>query len=126
MACVYFIQASRLRLIKIGRATDPVERVSALRTGSPDALSLLAFIRCDDMAAAAILERDLHRQFQSDRSHGEWFEPTGALLRLIQERDTEAADDEHKRLYLRALAMCHTPKGKRRLRDVERQRRAAA
>jgi hypothetical protein len=77
---VYFVQAAKLGLIKIGVATDARRRLIALQTGSPDRLSLLGVVGADDAAA---FERDLHARFRRHWTHGEWFEPAAPRLDYI-------------------------------------------
>lgn len=123
MRFVYFIQAMRLGLVKIGQARDPIGRLCELQVGSPDQLSLLGSIRCADTAEAVNLERSLHSQFAADRSHGEWFSPTADLMELIAQRVGDMGEDERLRVYLRALAVVHSPDTRRRVRYAERRRR---
>ena len=78
---VYFVQAKVLRLIKIGCAVEPIDRLYTLRCGSPDELTLLGVIRA---ANAMQVERGFHHQFATARQHGEWFEPTPDLLATIK------------------------------------------
>lgn len=75
---VYFIEATTSGLIKIGSASNPVGRLAALQTGSPERLRLLG-----TEPGGAARERELHSIFAADRSHGEWFHPSEALLNLI-------------------------------------------
>lgn len=75
---VYFIAAPEQGLVKIGFATDVSARFSAIRTGSPSPLALIATMQgtIDD-------EAELHRLFKQARSHLEWFCYTGMLAKLI-------------------------------------------
>lgn len=79
---VYFVRATTLRLIKIGRARDMGQRLSGLQVGSPDKLELMGIIRPADPEQ---LEADLHRRFDRHRTHGEWFSPAPALEAYIAE-----------------------------------------
>lgn len=74
---VYFVEAVGADRIKIGSTTNIEHRLSTLKVGSPFPLRLLA-IRRDD----GTLEAQLHRQFASNRLHGEWFRMTEDLLKL--------------------------------------------
>ncbi len=78
---VYFIRAETLGLIKIGMAVDVPKRLKALRVGSPDHLEVIGVIRTRNPAQ---LELNLHQQFRSAVHHGEWFNPTPALLAHIE------------------------------------------
>lgn len=72
---VYFVQAKRCRLIKIGFSVDPLARLRDLQGMSPDQLILLVTTRgsIDD-------EQRYHVEFAKFRKHGEWFRPARALL----------------------------------------------
>lgn len=86
---VYFVQAEKLGLIKIGYAADIRERLRSLQVGSPDRLTLIGAIYDND---ALSIEAQLHSRFRDDREHGEWFRPTEALLAFIAEWTVERAD----------------------------------
>lgn len=77
---IYFIQATRSGLIKIGSASDPRGRLRSLQTGSPERLRLIGHI-----PGGTARERQLHDQFAADRSHGEWFVPSAELVAFIKE-----------------------------------------
>lgn len=74
---VYFVQAEELRLIKIGVADRLEQRIRELSLMSPDRLIVLGVQHCDQGGA---LEAVLHERFAEDRAHGEWFNPSEALL----------------------------------------------
>lgn len=71
----YFVQGRMTEFIKIGKSFNPRERLPTLQTGSPDELILIAIIDGDK-------EKALHRKFQADRHHGEWFFPKNILTFL--------------------------------------------
>lgn len=77
---IYAIQARALRVIKIGYASNPANRLKSLQTGSPDLLNMIGLWR-------GVLqdEIDLHLEFGKLRVHGEWFQETPELLKRIQE-----------------------------------------
>lgn len=78
--CVYFIEAVDLQRVKIGYTSDRAEsRLSALQTGCPVRLRVLAQIKGD-----AESERLLHEQFSHLRLHGEWFKLERDLLEYVQ------------------------------------------
>lgn len=77
---VYFVQAETLGLIKIGVTNDTARRLGSLQTFSPDRLKLLGLMICP---ARGSLEAWLHNRFADARSHGEWFNPTPALVEFI-------------------------------------------
>lgn len=78
---VYFIEAERLGLVKIGWGADAARRMSQLQVGSPDRLILLGALLTDDPVA---LEKELHETFSDQRVHGEWFKPSEALSEIVE------------------------------------------
>lgn len=78
---VYFIQRGERGDIKIGYSDKPGRRLSALQTGSPEPLHLLATLP-GDMA----LERELHRRFAAHRLNGEWFRPAAEIFTFVAEQ----------------------------------------
>lgn len=80
-AWIYFVQANCGGPIKIGWTQDIDRRVRDMQAVNPFKLLVVGKFRgklCD--------ERRLHDEFASERLHGEWFEPTDALLtRIAQE-----------------------------------------
>lgn len=76
---IYFIQAKRLGLIKIGRANRIMARLQDLQCGSPDELLFLW-----GFWARPSAEAELHRYFHRERVRGEWFEPSDDLLNYIR------------------------------------------
>jgi hypothetical protein len=79
---VYFIQAVDGGPIKIGRATDPWVRLSALQAGNWRELRLVGVV---GPGRASGLEARLHVEFSADRLVGEWFSETGLLWQRINE-----------------------------------------
>lgn len=75
---VYFIQSEKTDLVKIGQTLQPHQRLTALQTGSPDKLRILKVIHARENA-----EKLLHQHFESDKSHGEWFNPSQRLVNFI-------------------------------------------
>ena len=70
---VYFISNGK-NLIKIGYSKDPIKRLAALQTASPDRLSLLAI-----KPGKKDVESQLHEEFKESRMEGEWFQLTPKL-----------------------------------------------
>jgi excisionase family DNA binding protein len=82
MAYIYFLEHPVPGgLIKIGRSKNPEKRVAYFQAHSPVPLSLLFFMEGD-----AKLESKLHRRFSEFRRHGDWFEPSGEILKFIEEQ----------------------------------------
>lgn len=80
---IYFIQAEKLRLIKIGFCKSEfhvIERLKELQIGSPDKLNLIGIISPHGTKSFEAL---LHRQFKHIHSHGEWFFENDKLLSYI-------------------------------------------
>lgn len=76
---VYAILAWRSRMVKIGVAADPRQRLATIRTMSPEPLELIAVSHGGGRA----IEGQLHRKLGSIRSHGEWFHLTPELMEIL-------------------------------------------
>lgn len=77
MSQVYFLLASSVNLIKIGRSGDPETRFEQLRLLSPVPLEVIGIIE-----GGSAVEADLHQQFNHLHSHGEWFHAAHELRRF--------------------------------------------
>lgn len=80
MTCVYFIAAPSVGMIKIGKATSISQRFSGLQSSSPVPLELLTFFETEDNSSALEAEQKLHLRHDCDRSHGEWFAASEAIM----------------------------------------------
>jgi hypothetical protein len=78
---IYFVQAERLGLIKIGQTRCAASRLKHLQTHSPDRLYLLGYAICE---RSGELEIELHHHFADLRSHGVWYRPESPLLCAIE------------------------------------------
>lgn len=76
---IYFLQAGADGPIKIGRSLNPERRVRDLAVSSPLTLTLIGLI--DEGPEAD--ERSLHKLFEHENIHGEWFEPSKRLTDFI-------------------------------------------
>lgn len=76
---MYLIQGEKTGLVKIGIAESPETRLSILQAHSPDTLHILKAKRFANYTEAEHKERELHRRFASDRTHGEWFRPENVI-----------------------------------------------
>lgn len=85
---VYFIGSQHSEMIKIGHALNPNTRLSELQTGSPVRLEIIATV-----VAPREVERGLHRAFERERRHGEWFIASERLRSLIDACKTSVAED---------------------------------
>jgi len=77
MMKTYFIEAQATGLIKIGRSVEPSRRLKDLMTASPAALRLIGVLEQD-------CERELHQQYASLRTTGEWFKAEDPLLTYLK------------------------------------------
>lgn len=79
---VYVIRSSSSKLVKIGYAVNPDQRVRELQTGSPGKLTVAWSIPGRER-----LERELHRRFAEHRKSGEWFDLTqlGDAVTVVRE-----------------------------------------
>ena len=77
---VYIITCREAGQAKIGSASNPLERLRALQTGSPLCLMMEAIIPGDCAA-----ERALHLRFAVERTRGEWFTLSDRLECFIKE-----------------------------------------
>jgi T5orf172 domain len=76
---VYFVQAGRDGLIKIGTTTNFEKRFKDLCRFSPTLLFKRGF-----MPGGIEVEHRLHRHFKAERRYGEWFEPSERLIDYIR------------------------------------------
>lgn len=77
---LYFIRATTGE-IKIGVAYDPRARLATLQCGNPRPLTLTLAV---ELADAPRVERELHALLHEYRLTGEWFEPSEAVLDVIE------------------------------------------
>jgi hypothetical protein len=81
LGTVYYVACSETRRLKIGYASKSVEsRLKNLQTGAAGELVLIA-----TQPGTKEDEAALHRHFDSQRLHGEWFEMNEALFDHICE-----------------------------------------
>lgn len=87
---IYFVQACRSGLVKIGRATHFSARLSAIRSQSPEPIRVLGVMVADFPAEA---EAVIHERFRDLHHHGEWFRPSAEMLGMIN-RHCAVPEDE--------------------------------
>lgn len=87
---VYFIQQGSNGPIKIGRATNPVQRLRNIQVANPWRCRLLGTVDGSKREEAA-----MHARFSDDRMDGEWFRPSPRLYRYIVTRTTPQIDCTH-------------------------------
>jgi hypothetical protein len=79
---IYIIRPTgRQKPIKVGYASNLRLRFSGLQCDSPKLLTVAGLFAVVGKAQARLLERTVHRAFETSRMHGEWFmiEPREAL-----------------------------------------------
>src|SRR6267143_784005 len=96
MNALYFIQGQQTKLIKIGVSKDPMKRLEDHQTSSPDRLTLLG-------AVHTYSEKYIHRRFERDRVHGEWFRPSEELLAFIKSLRLRGAKSSDRSLIAAGL-----------------------
>lgn len=89
---VYIIRSKRMNAFKVGKSTNPVERVKDIRTGCPDAE--LMFVAGEDYESAGF-ERYLHRELAALSIGGEWFAFPGDADFSIVERAMSAYEETY-------------------------------
>jgi hypothetical protein len=75
---VYFVAGGAYVKIGFTDARTPGDRLTAMQTGSPVKLKVLAFV-----PGGRTEEQKLHARFATERRHGEWFAVSQELARLI-------------------------------------------
>lgn len=76
---------------KIGIARDPEKRLRQLQLANPGQVTLVGQRAFSSRLSALLVERSLHKRFQSKRMLGEWFDlaPQAALTALVRAKDPE-------------------------------------
>lgn len=64
--------------VKIGISFSPEDRIAALQTGNPHQLRLVGSI-----PGSKTIEKAIHALLQDSGKHGEWFEPTDEVGRVV-------------------------------------------
>ena len=78
---LYAIQASDF--VKVGISVDVRARASAIQTGCPHPVRLVAGVGCATTECARILERKAHAHLAVWRTGGEWFRYTPDCRRAL-------------------------------------------
>jgi hypothetical protein len=106
---VYILQNGDTDVVKIGKALDVEQRRGQLRTGNPEALTVIDTIETDD---AGLCEKFLHRSLQSKRLRGEFFGLTLAQAKEAGQRLRRFLAEDvpvEKEAKLLAKAECDSP-----------------
>jgi hypothetical protein len=77
--CIYFIQAEKGGLVKVGYTEDLYKRFRIIQAHSPLKMRIIGKIK-----GSKATEEEIHSKFARDRKHGEWFEPSKRLMKLIE------------------------------------------
>lgn len=80
---IYFIQAEKTGLIKIGYSNNPKERCFILKSSNADNLCILKIIEGNRRG-----ESELHKKFRKFKHHNEWYYPNKEILNFIAETDS--------------------------------------
>ncbi len=82
IAGVYFLEAPKSGLVKIGRTVDIHHRMTQVKVtaGAPDEeLRIWGYVSCA-RASLSRLEAEMHKEFSEERKAGEWFEVFGGAV----------------------------------------------
>ena len=77
--CVYFLHDPKSGAIKIGVSEKVGQRVSSLKCGTPNDISLLGTV-----VGTPMLERLLHRFLAHFQIQGEWFKATPTIIDFVK------------------------------------------
>jgi hypothetical protein len=87
---IYLIKAENTDLYKIGYTEGRVkDRLKALQTGCPHILSIV-----EQCSGSIAHEKHLHKVFEDNRTHGEWFKFDKETLTKVIDTMTSAIDTE--------------------------------
>jgi hypothetical protein len=93
---IYFIREQHTNFVKIGFTSGetPEARRSALQTGNPRKLVVIAVVDGDEQR-----ERELHRRYWENKTEGgdEWFALTDEQIKLIVEGGLNEQRENHPR-----------------------------
>lgn len=78
---IYFLTASGVPVIKIGRSEQPIKRLNSCSVWSPVPLQIAAV----DARGDHLTEFEVLHRFKSFRSHGEWLFAVPAVVELVKE-----------------------------------------
>lgn len=107
--CLYFVHAPQSGRLKIGIAVDPERRLSALKTGNGEPLTLLGWADYSECHPAELraLESELHACFAPWRLEGEWFEALPDIVKFAHEaRDPGTSPEELARPLVEYVDPC--------------------
>lgn len=77
---IYFVHAPMVDLVKIGHSKNAAHRLKSLCAESPIPLELLGII-----PGTIIQEKGLHKRFENDHHHNEWFDLSDAIKSYLRE-----------------------------------------
>lgn len=79
MTFLYALRCEETGRIKIGKTASPTARWKQLGLQSSTRITLL----CSCPTGGHSNEQIVHRALAPHRTHGEWYEPTGAVMRVV-------------------------------------------
>ena len=106
---LYFIQARSY--VKIGYASDPVDRMNELQVGNPIPMQIVAVVRCNSQGHAQEFERAIHSIVRRYSIRGEWFE-YGPIAWAISRLRTNIHIDEACSIFRNHLKHQRAKRGK--------------
>lgn len=91
---VYFARTlTGPRMLKVGKARAPAQRVAELQTGCPFELELVGSLKCKSEQHAMGIEKAAHAMFRRAQVRGEWFEYNPHIERAVMALLERPADD---------------------------------
>lgn len=90
---IYFIQASKSKLIKIGCTSNVRQRVWDLRRSFPEDINILKITK-----GSFKDETEIHKKFKSLNEYNEWFHPDKDLLDFIEKLEGIPYDDSPSKI----------------------------
>lgn len=82
---VYFVEALKLDLVKIGKTAFLERRFTELQAANAAEIYLVGIIPCITLEEVTKLERELHRRFSSSQAHDEWFNYDDNVKSFVKE-----------------------------------------
>lgn len=77
---VYVIGNEHMKICKIGYSVNPHKRISAIQTGCPYPIEIIAIVK-----GSREMEKALHRKYVMYKTSGEWFRYEGKLKESIKQ-----------------------------------------
>lgn len=84
MTYLYFISNKSKKVVKIGIANNPQNRLKTFQTAHYEELIILKVVKLSNRTLAFQLETALHKKFHKYHIRGEWFKLTPTLFHFIE------------------------------------------